>query len=217
MMTQRFWIAGLVGGVAMYVWASFAHMTPMLAQSGIQKIPAEPAVLAALQSNLGKREGLYAYPYLAQNEMQTPAAKRRLAETSSGLLIYHPPGRQELTPGQLVGEFLLELFEALAATALLARTTLGGFWPRVGFFAGIGLIAAVVTNGSYLIWYGFPFNFTLPAMFTEFMKFVVAGAAAALALGKTPAQTIAFASDGRGHIPPLAGAARFDAGDPPPG
>ena len=189
MMTRRFWIAGLVGGVAMYVWASFAHMTPTLAQAGIQKLPAEPAVLAGLQGNLGKREGFYMFPYLGQGEMQSPVGARRLAESPSGLLIYHPPGRRDLTPGQLVGEFLLELFEALAAVALLSATALGDFGRRVGFFAGLGVIAAVVTNGSYLIWYGFPFAFTLSAMFTEFMKFVVAGVAAALVLGRTPART----------------------------
>jgi hypothetical protein len=188
MMTSRFWIAGLVGGVAMFIWASFAHMTPMLAQAGIQKMPAEPAVLAALQGDLGKHDGFYMYPYLAPGEMQSPAGVRRMAENPSGLLIYHPPGRKDMTPGQLVGEFLLELVEALAAVALLSAAAIAGFGPRVGFFAGIGVIAAIVTNGSYLIWYGFPLSFTLSAMFVELMKFVVAGVAAALVLGRTPAR-----------------------------
>jgi hypothetical protein len=187
MMTRRFWIAGLVGGVAMFLWASFAHTNSMLAGAGFQKLPAEPAVLAGLQGNLGKREGFYAYPYMSPGEMQSPAGARRLKDSPSGLLIYHPPGRPATTPGQLMGDFLLALFEALAATALLSTTVLAGFGPRVGFFAGIGVIAAVVTNGSYLIWYDFPFGYTLPAMFVELMKFVVAGVAAALVLGRTPA------------------------------
>jgi hypothetical protein len=201
MMTRRFWIAGLVGGVAMFVWASFAHMTPMLSQNGIQKMPAEPAVLAALQGDLGKHQGFYLFPYLAPNETQTAQGARRQAENPSGLLIYRPPSlvegrspadqvlrRQRAFVGQSLGEFLFELIEALAATALLATTTLTGLGPRVGFFAGIGVIAALATNGSYLIWFGFPLSFTLSAMFIELMKFVVAGVAAALVLGKTPAR-----------------------------
>jgi hypothetical protein len=183
-MTGRFWIAGLAGAVAMFVWMSVAHTTPALATAGIQRLPDEPMVLASLQNGLGERRGLFLYPYL--NPRETGAADRRLAASPSGLLIYRPPGGRAMEPRQLLAEFVLELFECLAATALLSMTVLSGFVRRVGFFAGLGVLAAVVTNGSYWIWYGFPAAYSLTAMLVEFVKFVAAGAAVALVFAWSP-------------------------------
>ena len=184
-MTRRYWLAGLAGGVAMFIWASFAHMTPALSGAGIQRMADEPLVLAQLQTNLGTRKGLYIYPYIRPSEMK--AASARMAASPSGLILYRPPGGKAMEPRQLIGEFLLELFETLVGTALLAMAAIAGFGRRVGFFAGLGVLAAVVTNGSYWLWYGFPAAYSLAAMLIEFVKFLVAGLAVALVLGRTPA------------------------------
>ncbi len=47
-MTKRVLLAGLLGGIAMYVWTAIAHMILPLGEAGIQEIPNEQAVLAVI-------------------------------------------------------------------------------------------------------------------------------------------------------------------------
>lgn len=183
-MTRRFWLAGLAGALAMFVWMSFAHMTPTIAGAGMQKIPNEPTVLAALENGLGPRRGLFVYPYIPPREMASASA--RLASSPSGLLIYRPPGAKPLERRQMIVEFILELFESLVAVALVSASGTSGFARQVGFFAGLGFIAAIATNGSYWLWYGFPAAYSVTAMLTEFVKFVIAGVAVAIVFARVP-------------------------------
>lgn len=183
-LNRRFWIAGLVGAVVMYGWASFAHMNTALATAGFSRVQNEPTFLTELQNSLGKRPGLYAYPYMRPDDMGK--ADARLKTSPQGMVLYRPPGGKGLEVRQLIGEFGLELFETLLVTALLSLTTLQTMTGRIGFFAAAGALAAVVTNGSYWLFYGFPAAYSLAAMFVELMKFVCAGVAVALVLGRTP-------------------------------
>jgi hypothetical protein len=61
-MTKRILLAGLLGGIAMYVWTALAHMVLPLGEAGIKEIPNEPAVLGAIRSSLGDTSGLYLFP-----------------------------------------------------------------------------------------------------------------------------------------------------------
>jgi hypothetical protein len=55
---MRVLIAGVIGGVAMYIWSSLAHVALPLGQIGISPIPNEPAVAAVLHAALGDNDGL---------------------------------------------------------------------------------------------------------------------------------------------------------------
>jgi len=63
-MTKRILLAGILGGIAMFVWASLAHMVLPLGQTGIKEIPNEAAVLSAMRSSLGEKSGFYMFPAL---------------------------------------------------------------------------------------------------------------------------------------------------------
>jgi len=54
--------AGILGGIAMFVWTSIAHMALPLGEAGIREIPNESAVLSTMQSNIGQQDGLYVFP-----------------------------------------------------------------------------------------------------------------------------------------------------------
>jgi hypothetical protein len=172
-MTKRIVLAGLLGGIAMFVWASLAHMVLGLGSVGIQQIPNERAVLGAMQTALGQNHGLYMFPALGPEGMAGYQAK--LDANPSGLVIYHPPGVKAMEPRQLIVEFLTEVIEALLAVFLLSRTALVGFGARVGFIAVIGVLAALATNVSYWNWYGFPGSYTAVYMILQFVNFVVVG------------------------------------------
>jgi hypothetical protein len=46
-------LAGIIGGIVMFVWTSIAHMALPLGEAGINEIPNESAVLNAMQSSMG--------------------------------------------------------------------------------------------------------------------------------------------------------------------
>lgn len=163
----------------MFLWSSVAHMVLPLGATGIREIPNEPVVLTPMRAALGETAGLYMFPGMGgSNDMQQYAQK--LAANPSGLLIYHPPGAQALTPAQLATEFLTELVESLLAVFLLAQTSLKSFGSRVAFVTTAGLLAALGTNVSYWNWYGFPASYTFAYMTTQLVGFVAVGATVAV-------------------------------------
>jgi len=166
---MRVLIAGILGGIAMYVWASVAHLSP-LGAIGAHTMPNERLVVAALQLSLGDKGGVYVYP----GPSGGGAAAKPPAPTAEGMLAYTPNGAGALTPRQLGTEFALEMIEALLMAAIAALAAVD-FGRRVAIATLVGLIAGMATNVSYWNWYGFGLDYTLANAFIELMKFVVAG------------------------------------------
>jgi hypothetical protein len=117
---KRILLAGLLGGIAMFLWSSVAHLVLPLGQAGIGEIPNEQPVLTALRSSLGASSGLYLFPGLGPGPDAMRQYGQLLAANPSGLLIYHPPGAQAMTAGQLATEFIAEVIQALLLAVLLA-------------------------------------------------------------------------------------------------
>jgi hypothetical protein len=193
-MTKRVLLAGFLGGVAMFFWAFLAHMILPLGEAGVQEIPNEQAVLSSLQSAIGPGSGIYLFPGMGlganptrqQQNAALPEYTRKYAANPSGLLVYHPAGRQLMTFSMLFTEFLTELIESMLAVLLLAQTRLTGFGSRVAFVTAIGVIAGITTNISYWNWYAFPTTYTVSYITTQVAGFVCAGIVAAAVLGKGP-------------------------------
>jgi len=196
-MAKRVLLAGLLGGIAMFVWSSLAHTVLPLGRTGFQEIPNEQGVLSAMQAQLGTTSGLYSFPGMglgpnptrAQENAAMPEYEKKLASNPSGLLIYHPPGATGFSPGKLGTEFATELIEAWFVAFLLAQTTLGSFFSRVGFVTLIGITAAINTNIPYWNWYGFPSSYTTAYMTIEIVSYVVAGLVIATILKKEKSGT----------------------------
>ena len=147
---MRILLAGILGGIVMFVWTSIAHMALPLGEAGINEIPNESAVLGAMQSSIGDKTGLYIFPGLgvgknATREEKSEAMKQmqqRIAANPSGILMYHPPGRPFAFGKSLVTEFSTEVLQAILAIWLLAQTRIGNFAGRVGFVLVAGILAA---------------------------------------------------------------------------
>ena len=186
-------LAGIFGGIVMFIWTSIAHMALPLGEAGLGEIPNESAVLSAMQSNIGDQTGLYIFPGRGLGKNATRQEKEeamkhmgeKIAANPSGILMYHAPGRP-LALGKLLGvEFGTELLEAILAVFLLAQTRIASFAGRVGFVLVAGILAAIATNVSYWNWYGFPSVYTTSYMLIQIVGFLCAGIVAALVLRKT--------------------------------
>jgi hypothetical protein len=188
---NRTFLAALLGGIAMFIWTSIAHMALPLGEAGIREIPNEAAVLSAMQSNIGEQPGLYLFPGFGlgpnpTSEQRHEAMKHmseNLARHPSGLLMYYPTGSRPLMMARWLSvEFATELAEAFLVVFLLAQTRLTSFGARVGFVTLAGVLAAIATNVSYWNWYGFPAVFTVSYMFIQIVGFFCIGIVAAFVL-----------------------------------
>jgi hypothetical protein len=183
-------LAGIFGGIVMFIWTSIAHMALPLGEAGINEIPNESAVLSAMQGNIGDKTGLYIFPGLgvgknATREEKSEAMKQmqqRIAANPSGILMYYPPGRPFAFGKSLVVEFSTEVLQAILVIWLLAQTRIGSFAGRVGFVLIAGILAAITTNVSYWNWYGFPGVYTASYILVEIVGFFLVGIVAALLL-----------------------------------
>lgn len=192
MTTNRIILAGVLGGIAMFIWSAIAHMALPLGHAGIHNgLPGEEKALAALQTGLGDQGGLYLFPGSGAGDNPTHEQEKeamarypeKLAANPSGLMVYHPTGSRPMVMGKwLTVEFLKQLLVSILAVFLLSQTRIVSFGGRVGFVFLVGIVAAITTNVSYWNWYGFPSLYTAVYMTTEIVGFLCAGLAAALVL-----------------------------------
>jgi hypothetical protein len=194
-MSTRVLLAGILGGIVMFIWNFVAHDLLPLGEMGVRLIPNEDAVTSVLQTNLGDTSGFYVFPSggltpgatREQKEAAMKKAEEQMAAGAGGVLIYRPK-RIFNFPKRLGIEFSTEMIESLLAVFLLAQTRITSFGGKVGFILTAGVLAAIATNVPYANWYGFPKTFTLAQMIMTVVSFLLVGIVAALVLRKRTSQ-----------------------------
>jgi hypothetical protein len=196
MTATRIFLAGILGGIAMFIWSFIAHDLLPLGEIGIRQFKDEGTMLDALKTNLGGANGLYHFPGFqvgpnATHQEKQDAMKRAMEKAASGpsgLLLYHPS--RQFSFGKLLGvEFVTEVVEAIIVVFLLAQTRIESFFGRVGFVFLAGVLAAIATNVPYWNWYGFPKRYTAAYMFIQIVAFLIVGLVAALTMGRRSTAT----------------------------
>lgn len=169
-------LAGVLGGVAMFLASAFTHTVLPLDEAGIRSLPQEEPVLAALKEHV-REPGFYLFPGMAQGA--APEQRRQWEERYRsgpvGVLVYQPAGGPPMFPRQLGIECLSNILAALIAAWLLAQTRLTGYGNRVLFVAALGLAAGLAIDVSHWNWYGFPTSFMLASMADQIISFAAAG------------------------------------------
>jgi hypothetical protein len=196
-MSTRVFLAGILGGIVMFIWSFVAHELLPIGEMGVRMIPNEDAVTSALQTNLADNGGFYIFPSGgltagATGEQKKAAMKKaeeQMAAGAAGILVYRPK-RIFNFPKRLGIEFVTEVIEALLAVYLLSRTNIWNFGGRVGFILTAGILATITTNVPYANWYGFPKDFTIGQMVTQVVGFLLVGIVAALILPKRDPQAV---------------------------
>jgi hypothetical protein len=201
-MAKRIVLAGVLGGLAMFLWSSIAHMALGLGSVGIQDLPNEQAMMGAMKSNLAQ-SGFYFFPGLgvapgasrAEKNAAMNVYQQKVANGPSGILVYHSSGQKAISAGQLLTELGTNIVQALLAAILLAFAGLRSYGARVGFVALAGVMAGITTNISYWTWYGFPGSYTAGYAFTEIVGYVCIGlVAAAIVKNSKPSAITAHAA-----------------------
>lgn len=178
-------LAGVAGGIVMFIWTSIAHVATPLGMVGVSTLPNEGETILSLNNLIGENGGFYIFPSPSRS-----ASSEAPGVGPAGILVWRPRTVLKLAPANLITEFATELAEAVLAAILLSWAALQGFASRVGFVVLVGLAAAITTNVSYWNWYGFPSNYTLAYGLIEIVGYLVAGIAMALILPKASAPLV---------------------------
>lgn len=164
-------LAGILGGIAMYVWSAVAHVATPLGEVGINSLPNEGMTIETIAADMGRHSGMFLFPDMRPGK---PMANKK-GTGPGGLLVYQPNASMGMNPVTLGKEFAKEVLTSIIAALLLSWSVLEGYGARVGFVSLIGLAATLTTNVSYWAWYNFPGRYTAANMAIEFVGFVVAG------------------------------------------
>jgi len=182
-MAKRILLAGILGGIALFVWESVSHMLTPLGDAGIQGLNNEQPVLAALKENI-KAPGFYFFPApqikpgmtTEQQHQAMQVAMDKWQTGPAGILIFHPNGAESLSARQLLAEFGFDVVVMLLTAFLLAQAAgLKNYAGRLGFVTLMGLIPTLRSELPYWNWYGFPGVYTAAQFAVHLVGFLVGG------------------------------------------
>jgi hypothetical protein len=189
---MRVFVAGLIGGIVMFVWGALAHMVLGIGDKGMHVGTPYAATLAALRQE-APEAGIYYLPSTTRDKMSDPAAQAALhdATKDSGYawIVYHPggnPGAVDMGPN-LGKQFATDFLSAWIAAFVLSLVALG-FGKRVLVAALMGVFAWLVVSVTYWNWYLFPLDYTLGLLAKFAIGWALAGAAIAWWLGRGEAR-----------------------------
>jgi hypothetical protein len=189
-MWARILIAGIVGGVAVFLMGFVCHEKLKLQTRTLANMPESSTFIDQLKAR-GQKHGIYVFPDMSTKEEQKDAEKMKALNEQykagpSGLLII-------AHPGQGIMEMLGKEFATNVIAALLAAWIVSLFGSDVGFGRRcaavmlMGVFAWASLAASYGIWYGFSHEFVHDELFCALLEWSVAGVAIAAIVRRPPA------------------------------
>jgi len=175
-------LAGIAGGVVMFMWGAFSHMVLPIGEIGFKSLPNEAAVVGTVKSI--NESAIYMYPGMdMQNatDAEQAAWAEKYKAGPRGLLIHHPTGAEPMGPAMLGTELLSNILACMAA-AVVISWLICFFWGRVAAAGWIGLASWLSIDVSYWNWYGFPTNYMIAQGVDQVVGWLLAGMAIALVI-----------------------------------
>ena len=180
---KRIVLAGVLGGLTIFVWTFVAHQFLGLGEMGVGEIPNETVVLNVMRGAIPEA-GFYIFPGVGlgpkataeQRNAAMPEYIKKYEQSPHGVLVYHPASGPFNFGAALGREFALQVLQALLAAWLVSCAASGrGYSTRVGIVVVAGVLVAMSANVEYWNWYAFPGNYTAGYMTTQIVGFVLAG------------------------------------------
>ncbi|WP_426699688.1 hypothetical protein ACPPVV_09650 [Rhodanobacter sp. Col0626] len=186
---MRVLVAGLIGGILMFVWGVVAHMALGLGEVGFRLPANENVALSGLQEGLGSQAGVYMLPSLDPKKMGNVAEVRaysiKAVRSPYAWVVYQPQGTDMMQMGPQIGrQWASDTLSALALAFVMGLAGLG-FRRRLAVAAAAAIFAWLSTMLPYWNWYRFPLDFTYAALGEQLIGWLIAGAAMAWWLGRS--------------------------------
>ena len=182
-MAKRIFLAGVLGGIALFLWEAVAHMALPLGMAGVKAIANEDAVKAALKQNI-REPGFYFFPaggmapgLTAEQQRAAEAkAEEQWRTETSGIMVMDPSGRNASFGRMLTIQALGDILLALISACLVAQALSLPYLGRVAFVGGLGLFPSLASEFPLWNWYGFPTDYTFAQLVVHIsLRYFVAG------------------------------------------
>ncbi len=187
---MRVLIAGILAGIAFFMWGFVAHMVLPLGEMGTRAPQNEDAALAAMTTALGSEPGIFYLPYLDNAGMKDEAKSAAFATKSAAnpyaYVIWQPTPTGK-SPLDMSRQLTMQAATDVALGILLAwvlSLVAGGLGQRVGVAAASGVLASLASHVPYWNWYRYPSDWLTGQAIEVVVGFVLAGAVAAWWLGR---------------------------------
>jgi len=180
-MTKNVTIAGVLGGIVLFIWGAVSHMMLPLGMAGLRSMSAtqESAVVSAMQTAMHER-AIYFFPGMDTSRKPSPeedaAWKAKHASGPAGIVVFNPRPGSPMSAGMLLTELASNVVAALLAALVIGFVpSLLGYGKRVLLVGLMGLLVAIDVDVSYWNWYGFPTSYLLAQLVDHFVGWLLAG------------------------------------------
>lgn len=180
----RIIVAGLVGGLVMFLWSFVSHVVLPLGEVGVTTNWNEAATVAAMKNDI-KEPGFYFFPGMdkahAADEAKMAEWTAKYKAGPRGILIFHPTGEEPMGAKTMLTELGSNMLAAIAA-ALVISWLICNLFGRIAAAGLIGLAGWMSIDVSLWNWYGFPTSYTLAQGVDQVVGWLLSGIAIALIL-----------------------------------
>jgi hypothetical protein len=180
---RKIFLAGLLGGLAIFAWEFVAHMATGLGEAGVRVLAKETQVQAAIKDNIADA-GFYIFPAPEDRPGMTGAEKSKAMDVSmqrarteaSGMMVVFPKGRDYNFGSMLAIQFACDVLAMLVAAFLLSKAVIvKGYAVRVLFVGLMGLLPVLQVDLPNWNWYGFPTAYAAAQLVVHVVGFLAAG------------------------------------------
>ena len=163
--------AGIVAGIALFIWSFLSHMVLGLGEAGMSGLATDSPVLMQLQQGLAQ-PGFYVFPF----ERDQLKMEHAYATRPHGVLIYTPSnGRPFQFAVHLIIQFVVSLVCGWIAAWIIFAAGPMSFSQRLCIVTAMGLFTGVIVFMPFWNWYGMPLGYTLAQLVEHLIDGAVLG------------------------------------------
>lgn len=154
-------IAGIVGGVILFVCGALFHIVTPLGHAGVAAVPQdrELPLIEAMKSMLTERK-VYMFPGFDMDDsgaMEKEPFRSRHDAGPTGIIVFSPGPGVWTRSRLMLFEFGFNVLEGLIAAFVVAQMAASATWGRRALVVAlIGLSGTIASEGSLWNWYLFP-------------------------------------------------------------
>jgi len=181
---MRIVIAGIVGGVGMFIWGAISHMALPIGEMGVAPLP-DSVVPAMAQADMHERR-MYLFPGMP-NDASADAQKAWFDKYTAGprgiVVFDNQPGVGAMSVSMLGMELLSNVLACLVLAFVLSRLECGA-GDKIMIATLLGVFAWLSIEVSNWNWFRFPTAYTIGSLLDQGVGALVAGALITMALGR---------------------------------
>jgi hypothetical protein len=159
---KNIFIAGLVGGVILFVWGFLAWVVLPLHSGSIKTFSNEEAVVSTMSAG-SPAKGVYMFPAQPPKSQvaETEAWIKRMEKGPTGMVVFDPGGMAPMMPLQMVIGFVNGVLSAMLAAWFLSRSTAANrsYFARVAYCGALGIFISLTAHVVQWNWMNYPFNY----------------------------------------------------------